>query len=198
MTPNPEKPAPTSRPDSAETATGAPSRPPSGSPASSEPTAAKPVEALIAFTPGSKFGAYRVGACIGEGGMARIYQAEHAGLRRQVALKVLIDGFARDHDGRERFLREARIAAAVKHPNVVNIFDVGVHRDIPYLVMEFLEGQDLERLLESTGSLDESLIIDIMVPVVAGLSAVHEAGIVHRDLKPGNIFLAKSCRWAQP
>jgi eukaryotic-like serine/threonine-protein kinase len=143
------------------------------------------------FAPGSTFGVYLVGACIGEGGMARVYQAEHAGLRRHVALKVLIDGFARDLDGRERFLREARLAAAIKHPNVVNIFDVGVHDDIPYLVMEFLEGQDLEKLLESKGALDESLIIDVMIPVVAGLAAVHDAGIVHRDLKPGNIFLAK-------
>jgi hypothetical protein len=134
---------------------------------------------------------YLVGSCIGEGGMARIYQAEHAGLRRQVALKVLIDGFARDADGRERFLREARIAAAIKHPNVVNIFDVGVQDDIPYLVMELLEGKDLERLLEAKGSIDEGMIIDIMVPVVAGLIAVHDAGIVHRDLKPGNIFLAR-------
>jgi serine/threonine protein kinase len=143
------------------------------------------------FALGSQFGVYAVGACIGEGGMARVYQAEHAGLRRQVALKVLIDGFARDPDGRERFVREARIAAAIKHPNVVNIFDVGVYEDIPYLVMEFLEGQDLEKLLQSKGALDESLIIDIMVPVVAGLLAVHDAGIVHRDLKPGNIFLAR-------
>jgi eukaryotic-like serine/threonine-protein kinase len=143
------------------------------------------------FAPGSTFGVYLIGACIGEGGMARVYQAEHAGLRRHVALKVLIDGFARDLDGRERFLREARLAAAIKHPNVVNIFDVGVHDDIPYLVMEFLEGQDLEKLLEAKGALDESLIIDVMIPVVAGLAAVHDAGIVHRDLKPGNIFLAK-------
>jgi serine/threonine protein kinase len=143
------------------------------------------------LSPGSTFGVYLVGECIGQGGMARIYQAEHAGLRRQVALKVLIDGFARDLDGRERFLREARLAAAIKHPNVVNIFDVGVQDDIPYLVMELLEGQDLEKLVESKGALDEGLIIDIMIPVIAGLTAVHDAGIVHRDLKPGNIFLAK-------
>jgi hypothetical protein len=134
---------------------------------------------------------YTLGECIGEGGMARVYQAEHAGLRRQVALKVLLDGFGHDPDGRERFVREARIAAAIKHPNVVNIFDVGVQEDIPYMVMEFLEGQDLEKLLEAKGPLEESLIVDIMVPVVAGLLAVHDAGIVHRDLKPGNIFLAR-------
>ncbi|MBV9945247.1 MAG: serine/threonine protein kinase, partial [Myxococcales bacterium] len=78
------------------------------------------------------------------------------------------------------------------HPNVVNIFDVGVHEDIPYLVMELLEGQDLERLIATRGALPEALIVDIMVPVVAGLIAVHDAGIVHRDLKPGNIFLSRS------
>ncbi|HWO14687.1 MAG TPA: serine/threonine-protein kinase, partial [Polyangiaceae bacterium] len=144
-----------------------------------------------AFDEGSKFGVYVVGPCIGEGGMARVYRAEHAGLKRQVALKVMTQGFARDVEGRERFLREARIAAAIKHPNVANIFDVGVCQGIPYLVMELLEGEDLEKVLISKGALDEGTIIDLVVPVVAGLVAVHDAGIVHRDLKPGNIFLAR-------
>src|SRR5262245_6364863 len=103
----------------------------------------------------------------------------------------MTQGFARDSEGRERFLREARIAAAIKHPNVVNIFDVGVCQGIPYLVMELLEGEDLEKVLLSKGALDESTIIDLVVPFVAGLVAVHDAGIVHRDLKPGNIFLAR-------
>jgi eukaryotic-like serine/threonine-protein kinase len=139
---------------------------------------------------GSRFGVYVVGDCIGHGGMARIYRAEHEGLRRHVALKVLIDGFAQDTEGRERFLREARIAAAIKHPNVVNIFDVGVQDDVPYLVMELLEGEDLEAMVHSKGALTEATLIDIVVPIVAGLAAVHDAGVVHRDLKPGNIFLA--------
>lgn len=143
------------------------------------------------FAEGSQFGVYVVGPCIGEGGMARVYRAEHAGLKRQVALKVMTQYFARDSEGRERFLREARIAAAIKHPNVVNIFDVGVCQGIPYLVMELLEGEDLEKVLLSKATLDESTIIDLVVPVVAGLVAVHDAGIVHRDLKPGNIFLAR-------
>jgi serine/threonine-protein kinase len=143
------------------------------------------------LAPGSAFGVYRVGPCIGEGGMARVYQAEHAGLQRQVALKVLIDGVVGSGDeSRERFLREARIAAAIKHPNVVNIFDVGVHDDTPFLVMELLAGTDLESLLAGKGPLDESFVIDIMIPIVAGLAAVHDAGVVHRDLKPGNIFLS--------
>jgi serine/threonine-protein kinase len=123
--------------------------------------------------------------------MARIYQAEHSGLRRQVALKVLLDASTRAPEGRERFLREARIAAAIKHPNVVNIFDVGVYEDTAFLVMELLTGTDLEQLIEERGALDEGTIIDIMVPVLAGLTAVHDAGVVHRDLKPGNVFLAQ-------
>ena len=143
------------------------------------------------FAEGSRFGAYVIGPCIGHGGMARIYRAEHEGLQRQVALKVLTDGAAPGTEGRTRFLREARIAAAIKHPNVVNIFDVGLENRIPYLVMELLVGQDLEGLLHSHGALDESTIIDIFIPVVAGLVAVHDAGVVHRDLKPGNIFLSE-------
>jgi len=143
------------------------------------------------LAPGEQFGVYHVGTCIGEGGMARIYQAEHAGLRRQVALKVLLDASTRAPEGRERFLREARIAAAIKHPNVVNIFDVGVHEDTAFLVMELLTGTDLEQLIQQRGALDEGTIIDIMIPVLAGLTAVHDAGVVHRDLKPGNVFLAQ-------
>jgi serine/threonine-protein kinase len=123
--------------------------------------------------------------------MARIYRAEHEGLRRSVALKVLLDGFAQDPEGHERFLREGRIAAAIKHPNVVNIFDVGFQDSTPYLVMELLEGQDLEALMYSQGSMPESALVDIIVPIVAGLAAVHDAGVIHRDLKPGNIFLAR-------
>jgi len=124
--------------------------------------------------------------------MARVYRAQHEGLQRQVALKVLLDGHGKDGEGHERFLREARIVAAIKHPNVVNIFDVGVHQGKPYLVMELLEGMDLEAYVASQGSLDEPTLMDVIIPIVAGLAAVHDAGIVHRDLKPGNIFLARS------
>jgi hypothetical protein len=143
------------------------------------------------LTEGSRFGAYLLGACIGQGGMARVYRAEHEGLQRQVALKVLLDGLGKAGDGHERFLREARIAAAIKHPNVVNIFDVGVHQGTPYLVMELLEGVDLDAFVEEKSRLDEGTIMDIVVPIAGALAAVHDAGIVHRDLKPGNIFLAR-------
>ena len=145
-------------------------------------------EAMSLLSEGSRFGGYLIGPCIGEGGMARIYRAEHEALQRQVALKVMTNGFL-DAEVRERFVREARIAAAIKHPNVVNIFDVGVREGVPFMVMELLEGEDLETLIQSKGAMDDDAIIDIMVPVVAGLTAVHDAGIIHRDLKPGNIFL---------
>jgi serine/threonine protein kinase len=147
--------------------------------------------AKASFAEGSRFGGYLVGPCIGEGGMARVYRAEHEGLQRQVALKVLLDGLSKDTDGQERFLREGRIAAAIKHPNVVNIFDVGVYQGTPYLVMELLEGQELGAYLITQGSLGEATLMDVIIPIVAGLAAVHDAGTVHRDLKPGNIFLAR-------
>jgi serine/threonine-protein kinase len=140
---------------------------------------------------GSSFGTYTIGPCIAQGRLSRIYSARHEGLRRQVALKLLVEGFARNPDGVERFLREARNAAAIKHPNVVDIFDVGIQQDIPYLVMELLEGEDLATRLSKRGPLTEAELIEIMVPVVAGLSAVHDAGVLHRNLKPANVFIAR-------
>jgi serine/threonine protein kinase len=141
------------------------------------------------FGEGSRIGGYLLRECIGQGGMARVYRAEHEGLQRQVAVKVLLE--APNTDGHERFLREARIAAAIKHRNVVNIFDVGVDRGMPYLVMELLEGADLDTFMGGKNRLDEATTMDIIVPITSALSTVHDAGIVHRDLKPGNIFLAR-------
>jgi serine/threonine protein kinase len=140
---------------------------------------------------GSRVGGYVLGECIGQGGMARVYRAEHEGLQRQVALKVLLDAPGGTTDSHERFLREARIAAAIKHPNVVNIFDVGVDRGRPYLVMELLEGADLDAFMGGKNRLDEATVMDIIVPIAGALAAVHDAGVVHRDLKPGNIFLSR-------
>jgi eukaryotic-like serine/threonine-protein kinase len=140
---------------------------------------------------GTAFGAYTIGPCIAQGRMARIHSARHEGLKRMVALKLLVDGFARNPDGVERFLREARNAAAIKHPNVVDIFDVGIQEDVPYLVMELLEGEDLATRLTRGGVLTEPELLEVMIPVVSGLAAVHDAGVLHRNLKPANIFIAR-------
>jgi serine/threonine protein kinase len=151
------------------------------------------------FAEGSRFGSYVIGPCIGHGETGRIYRAEHEAINSPLALKVFTDEFARSAVERNRFLREARRAATVRHPSIVNIFDVGVQDGIPYLVMELLDGEDLDALLHSRGALDEGAIVDMIVPIVAGLSALHEVGIVHGDLKTKNVFLAyRSHREREP
>ncbi|HWO11545.1 MAG TPA: serine/threonine-protein kinase, partial [Polyangiaceae bacterium] len=148
-------------------------------------------EGMGALGEGSRIGGYLLEECIGQGGMARVYRAKHEALQREVAVKVLLDTPGDNSDGQERFLREARIAAAIKHPNVVNIFDVGIDGGRPYLVMELLDGVDLDGYMHGRQRLDEKTTMDIIVPIAGALAAVHDAGIVHRDLKPGNIFLAR-------
>jgi serine/threonine protein kinase len=140
---------------------------------------------------GFQFGAYVIGGCIGQGGMARIYRAEHRVLHKPVALKVMEGALLDRPDGRPRFLREGQAAAAVKHPNVVDITDVGVWQGRPYLVMELLEGEDLEQYLSRHKPLAEHDVARIMIPVIAGLATAHAAGVIHRDLKPSNVFLAR-------
>lgn len=151
------------------------------------------------FAEGSRFGAYVIGPCIGYGESGRIYRAEHDAISVRLALKVFTEPSARSALGRHRFLREARRAAAIRHPSVVNVFDVGVQSGAPYLVMELLDGEDLDALIHSRGALDEGAIVDTMVPIVAGLAALHEAGVVHGDIKAKNIFLVyRSPREREP
>lgn len=135
-------------------------------------------------------GKYRLGPRIGCGGMGSVHRARHVLLNRPVAVKLM--HASDDPQLAERFLREAQVAAAARHPNVVDIIDFGTTDDgQPFMVMELLEGQSLleryEEGLELT--LDEQL--DVMVQVLQGLEAVHRAGIVHRDLKPANVFLTE-------
>ena len=141
---------------------------------------------------GSRFASYVIRELIGAGSMARVYRAEHETLRRDVALKVLRPGALAGRDALERFLQEARITAGLQHANIVQVFDVGVHDDQPYLAMELLVGDDLDARLRAQQAIQETVLIDIALPVAAALSAVHSAGVVHRDLEPGNIFLARS------
>jgi serine/threonine protein kinase len=140
--------------------------------------------------PNFEFGGYVIRACIGRGGMARVYRAEQAALHRPVALKVLDRWVLEKPQGAQRFLREARAAASIKHPNVVDIVDVGVWQERPYIVMELLGGTDLETHLAQYGVLSDSAVAGLALPIIAGMMAVHDAGVVHRDLKPSNIFLS--------
>ncbi len=136
-------------------------------------------------------GNYTLGRRLGVGGMAEVFEGRHVTLHHRVAVKRLLPKFAERSDVVARFLREGRAAAAVRHPNVVTIFDVGVWRDAPYLVMEFLEGEDLERHLRARGPLEVVAAVDLMLPVLSAVRAAHEAGLIHRDLKPANIVLAR-------
>ncbi len=132
---------------------------------------------------------YRVLALLGEGGMGSVFQAEDTQLQRTVALKVMKPEMARDSDCRVRFLREARAMAALKSDHVVTIYQVGQDNDVPYLAMEFLEGETLDQWLERGIRPAPAQLLDLAQQLTLGLAAAHERGLVHRDIKPANIWL---------
>lgn len=134
-------------------------------------------------------GRYRIEMVLGAGGVGVVYRAEHTGLRRPVALKVLRHGFEDFPHMRKRFEREARVLSQLSHPNVVGLTDYGIADDLPYLVMELLEGRTLEELLEEEGPPAPERSLEIVRAVVRGLAFAHDRGVLHRDLKPGNVFL---------
>jgi serine/threonine-protein kinase len=135
---------------------------------------------------------YRVLGRLGAGGMGRILLAEDLKLGRRVAIKVIREDFAGDAMLVERFWREAQAAAAIGHPNIVQVYEVAqTERGLPYIVMEALTGRDLKTELEIEDHLPLGRVVDIAGQVLFALAAAHRAGIVHRDLKPGNIFLAR-------
>ncbi len=136
-------------------------------------------------------GRYRVEDVLGRGGMAVVYLARDDELERPVAVKVLAGHLADDPVFRDRFLREARLAAGLSHPNIVQIYDAGEDHGDPYIVMECVEGRSLADELEATGALDPARVVDLGVQVCAGLEHAHAAGLVHRDIKPGNLLLGE-------
>ena len=147
----------------------------------------------MALTSGSKLGPYEIQSPLGAGGMGEVYRAKDTRLGRDVAVKILPESFARETDRLRRFEQEARAVAALNHPNILAIHDIGQHEGSPFLVSELLEGESLGATLDR-GALPQRKTIEYGVQIAQGLAAAHEKGIVHRDLKPENIFVTKDGR----
>jgi serine/threonine-protein kinase len=143
------------------------------------------------LAPGDVFAGYRIQSPLGEGGMGMVFVAEHLGLHRKVALKLLPEQLAVDPRFRERFVRESQLAASLDHPNVVPVYEAGEAEGRLFIAMRYVEGIDLRALLNQHGKLDPARTIRILAQVASALDAAHELGLVHRDVKPGNILLAR-------
>jgi len=147
----------------------------------------------IPLTSGARLGDYEVVRLVGSGGMGEVYRARDARLGRDVAIKVLPVVFSSDPERLRRFEQEARAAAALNHPNILSVFQLGTYDGAPYLVSELLEGGTLREQLVR-GPIVLRKAIDYGVQIARGLAAAHEKGIVHRDLKPENLFLMRDGR----
>src|ERR1700736_2016238 len=142
---------------------------------------------------GTRFGPYEITAPLGAGGMGEVYRARDTRLDREVAIKVLPEFVSSDPDRLWRFEQEARAAAALNHPNILAVYQMGTYEGMPYLVSELLEGETLRESLRR-GPVVLRKAIDYGVQIAHGLAAAHEKGIVHRDLKPENLFVTKDGR----
>ena len=151
------------------------------------------VQPAMRLQPGERVGRYLIDSLLGAGGMGEVYGAHDPRLGRHVAIKVVPRAFSADPDRLRRFEQEARAAAALNHPNVVAVHDLGTHEGQPYIVSEFLEGQTLRRAA-GAGALPAPKIVEYAVQLCRGLAAAHDAGIVHRDLKPENVFITQDGR----
>jgi serine/threonine protein kinase/Tol biopolymer transport system component len=147
----------------------------------------------LSLSPGTRLGPYEILSALGAGGMGEVYKARDTRLDRTVAVKVLLGDIAADSDRRARFEREARAIAALSHPHICTLHDVGRHEEIDYLVMEYLDGETLaDRLTHAKEPLPLEQVLQIGIQIADALDKAHRAGIVHRDLKPANVMLMKS------
>ncbi|MGH9254620.1 MAG: protein kinase domain-containing protein [Vicinamibacterales bacterium] len=145
----------------------------------------------MALASGTRLGPYQIQSPLGAGGMGEVYRARDTRLDRTVAVKVLPEHVASDPELKQRFEREAKTLAALSHPHICPVFDVGIQDGIDFLVMEYLEGETLAQRLEK-GALPLDQALRLGIQIADALAAAHRVGIVHRDLKPGNIMLTKS------
>src|SRR5947209_15912042 len=147
----------------------------------------------MALSTGTKLGPYEIQSLLGAGGMGEVYRARDTRLRRDVAIKVLPVSLLHDPERLRRFEQEAQAAAALNHPNILAVFQMGTYEGAPYLVTELLDGGTLRDILRR-GPLPLRKAIDYCVQIAHGLAAAHEKGIVHRDLKPENMFITSDGR----
>jgi len=156
-----------------------------------EPTGLSGELTRALVVPGTLLGPYQIKAPIGAGGMGEVYRAYDTRLHRDVAIKVLPPAFSKDPERLTRFKQEARAVAALNHPNILAIYDIGENaQHAPYLVYELLEGETLRQSLIA-GSMSERKARDYAAQLARGLAAAHSKNIVHRDLKPENIFITR-------
>src|SRR5260370_24347515 len=144
----------------------------------------------MAVSSGTKLGPYEIVASLGAGGMGEVYRARDTRLGRDVAIKVLPEALAQDADRLRRIEQEARTIAALNHPNILGIHDIGTHNGAPFLVSEFLEGVTLREKLEA-GPLPVRRAIEYALGIAQGLAAAHGKGIAHRALKPEKVFITR-------
>src|SRR5437867_1463232 len=147
----------------------------------------------MTLSAGTSLGPYQILAAIGAGGMGEVYRARDPRLGRTVAVKVLPASVCADPDRLRRFEQEARAAAALNHPNILAVLQMGTYAGAPYLVSELLDGLTLREHLRR-GPLPIRKAMDYAVQIAHGLAAAHDQGIVHRDLKPENLFVTKDGR----
>jgi eukaryotic-like serine/threonine-protein kinase len=147
----------------------------------------------MSLAPGTKLGPYELIALIGAGGMGEVYRARDSRLGRDVAVKILPASFAADPDRLRRFEQEARAVAALNHPNILAVHDLGRHDGTPYMVTELLDGESLRAIL-ARGPLSHRKAVDYAIQTAQGLAAAHGKDIAHRDLKPDNLFVTREGR----
>src|SRR6202047_3763263 len=141
----------------------------------------------MALASGTKLGSYEITGAIGAGGMGEVYQAHDTKLGRDVAIKVLPEAFAHDPDRLSRFQREAKMLAALNHPNIATIYGLEQSTGTSYLVMELVSGETLQERVKREGAVPIEEALTIAKQIAEALEAAHEKGIIHRDLKPANV-----------